>query len=132
MQFLLDTHSFLWFANGDARLSDFARSVIADDANNVFVSVASVWEMAIKVRIGKLELDEQLSIFLARELPEFEVLHISVEHAVKTASLSLHHRDPFDRLLAAQALLDELPLISIDAIFDNYGVERLWTSASNP
>jgi PIN domain nuclease of toxin-antitoxin system len=88
--------------------------------------------MAIKVRIGKLDLDEPLSELLARELPEFEVLPISVEHAVMTASLSLHHRDPFDRILAAQALLDELPLISVDSIFDRYGVERLWTSATDP
>lgn len=127
-QFLLDTHSFLWFVDADARLSEFARSLIAEEANVVYVSIASIWEIAIKVRIGKLHFDEPLGPFLERELDNFEMLPISVAHALATAPLPLHHRDPFDRMLAAQSLADDLPLVSIDRIFDSYGVERVWSN----
>lgn len=131
MRFLVDTHAFLWFANGDARLSRFAESIIADSRHDVFVSIASVWEIAVKVRIGKLNLDLPLHQLLERELPEYELLTVSVDHVLQTATLPLHHRDPFDRMLASQALVENLPLISIDPAFDHYGVDRLWQSPSD-
>jgi PIN domain nuclease of toxin-antitoxin system len=129
MQLLLDTHALLWFVGGDSRLVEIARSLIADEANEIYVSVASVWEMAIKHRLGKLQLGESIDAFLARELRKYDVLPISVAHAVKTAALDLHHRDPFDRLLAAQSLSEDLPLVSADPVFDGYGVRRIWNVA---
>lgn len=126
MRLLLDTHAFLWFANGDDRLTDFARAAIEDTGNEAFVSVASVWEMAIKHSLGRLRFTEPIDEFLERELKGFEILAVTVPHALRTAHLPFHHRDPFDRLLAAVCIEDALPIVSVDEIFDAYGVDRLW------
>jgi PIN domain nuclease of toxin-antitoxin system len=128
MRLLLDTHAFLWFANGDNRLPEFARSAVEDAGNEAFVSVASVWEMAIKHNLGKLHFTEPLNEFLARELSGFEILPIKLSHALQTAYLPFHHRDPFDRLLAAVCQTDALPIVSVDQVFDAYGIDRLWNS----
>jgi PIN domain nuclease of toxin-antitoxin system len=128
MNLLLDTHTFLWFIAGDSSLSKAARSAIEDLNNNLYLSVASVWEIAIKVSIDKLELSEPFETFIPEQLAEngIELLDISVEHAAQIVSMPFHHRDPFDRLIAAQANVEKMTLLSVDGVFDSYGINRLW------
>ena len=125
---LLDTHTMLWFLWDDSRLSGPAKSLIEDAGNRKFVSVASCWEIAIKVGLGKLDLGEPSRSFLPREIERnnFELLPISLDHATTVEGLAAHHRDPFDRLLIAQAMTEKMPVVSADVVFDQYGVSRLW------
>jgi PIN domain nuclease of toxin-antitoxin system len=128
MGWLLDTHALLWFAWGDPQLSAAARALIEDGSKRVFVSVASIRELAIKIRIGKLVLAKPLDQFLTEHVDgnQIEVLPIERHHAIRAGELPLHHRDPFDRLLLAQSELESLTLVSADPAFDAYGVARLW------
>lgn len=128
MRLLLDTHAFLWFAWGDPQLSSAARSLIEDPANQKLLSVASIWETAIKVRVGKLSLAKPLDLFLIEHVDgnALEVLAIERRHAIHVATLPLHHRDPFDRMLVAQCLVEAMPLISADPALDAYGITRFW------
>ncbi len=128
MKLLLDTHAFLWFMSGDATLSKAARSAIEDENNDVFVSPASLWEIAIKIGVNKLTLREPFETLIPKELAEneIELLGISIAHLALVASMPFHHRDPFDRLIAAQAEVEQLTLVSMDEVFDAYGVSRLW------
>jgi PIN domain nuclease of toxin-antitoxin system len=118
----------LWFFWDDPRLSVAAKAVIEDPDNRKLVSIASCWEIAIKIGVGKLNLGESSRSFLRREISRnnFELLPISLDHATMVEGLVMHHRDPFDRLLSAQVMADGLSLVSADAIFDGYGVSRLW------
>jgi PIN domain nuclease of toxin-antitoxin system len=126
--FLLDTHALLWFLDDDSQLSQKAKAFIADPTNQKFVSVASCWEIAIKAGIGKLKLAESASTFLERELRRncFDLLAITLSHATAVETLPPHHKDPFDRMLAVQALENNIGLISHDVQFDAYGVARWW------
>jgi PIN domain nuclease of toxin-antitoxin system len=128
MNLLLDTHTFLWFTAGNPSLSPAARSAIQDENNNLYLSVASLWEIAIKVSIDKFELREPFGVLIPEQLDEneIELLNISVAHTAMVASMPFHHRDPFDRLIAAQAKIEQLTLVSVDEAFDAYGVTRLW------
>lgn len=128
MKLLLDTHSFLWFVDGSPRLSAAARILIEDAVNDVFLSVASVWEIAIKIGAGKLDLGQPIERRIPEELRDndIELLNITVDHTAVVAVLPLHHRDPFDRMLVAQAQAEQMPIISSDAVLDAYGVTRLW------
>ena len=128
MNLLLDTHTFLWFIAGDLSLSKAARSAIEDEGNNLYLSVASLWEIAIKVSIDKLTLSEPFETLIPEQLAEngIELLDISVEHTALIASMPFHHRDPFDRLIAAQTKVEQMTLVSADDAFDAYGVTRLW------
>lgn len=128
MKLLLDTHAFLWFIGGSSRLSSSARTVIEASGNERFISAASIFEMAIKISLGKLTVGQPLEEILARETDSgaFSLLPIEVRHVSVLASLPFHHRDPFDRLLAAQSLVDGLVLLSVDEAFEAYGVRRLW------
>jgi PIN domain nuclease of toxin-antitoxin system len=128
MKLLLDTHAFLWFLDDDARLSATARTLIEDGDNEVFLSVGSLWEIAIKLSMGKLSLTQPFETFITDQLARntISLLHITVQHAAKVATLPFHHRDPFDRLLIAQALVADTRIIGVDVIFDAYGVKRLW------
>ncbi len=125
---LLDTHAMLWFFWDDPRLSRTAKALIEDPSNRKLVSIASCWEVAIKVGLGKLDLGERTRSFLPREISRnnFELLPITLGHATMVEGLVAHHRDPFDRLLVAQAMVEQLPLVGIDVIFDDYGVKRIW------
>lgn len=125
---LLDTHAMLWFFWDDSQLSTNAKSLIEDADNRKLVSMASCWEIAIKAGLGKLNLGEPSRSFLAREIARnnFELLPITLDHATAVETMNLHHRDPFDRLLIAQAMIEELSLVSTDDIFDQYDVSRLW------
>jgi PIN domain nuclease of toxin-antitoxin system len=125
---LLDTHALLWWLSDDPALPASARKLIARASNTVLVSAASAWEIATKVRLGKLpdagDLVGDFSGYLARE--RFESFTVSVEHAVRAGLLPGPHKDPFDRMLIAQAQAENVPIVSNDAAFDNYKVRRLW------
>ncbi|HIJ86837.1 MAG TPA: type II toxin-antitoxin system VapC family toxin [Desulfuromonadales bacterium] len=128
MRLLLDTHTFLWWINNDPSLSQPARSAISSKLNECYVSLASCWELAIKVSIGKLQLTKSLDRFIPEELAtnDFQLLSIHFKHVAKVEALPFHHRDPFDRLIVAQALSEKMTLISADTVLSEYGVKRLW------
>lgn len=128
MKLLLDTQAFLWFVLNDARLSATARALLIDPANELLLSPASYWEIAIKVSIGKYQVPGPFQDFMNRQIAQNQLttLPIAVSHAAVVANLPFHPRDPFDRLLIAQALAENLPLVSSDAVVDAYGVTRLW------
>ena len=129
MRLLLDTHIFLWFINGDRQLNTRSRTIIEDDTNEKLISIANVWEIAIKVSTGKLKITPNFEqgVFLQIELNAFEILPIATAHLAEVARLPFHHRDPFDRLLIAQSKAENIPLISADGAFDAYGIQRLWS-----
>lgn len=126
MAVLLDTQAFLWWVTDDGRLTKRAARTIA--GSDCVLSVASCWEMAIKASLGKLKLPGPVDRFVQEQLEVngFNLLPVSLEHIAGVAGLPFHHRDPFDRLLAAQALHEELPVVSSDAVFGKYGVKRVW------
>ncbi|MBL8809061.1 MAG: type II toxin-antitoxin system VapC family toxin [Planctomycetaceae bacterium] len=128
MNLLLDTHTFLWFVADDAQLPGRAKELIENPDNRKLVSIATCWEISIKVGLKKLDLGEPASIFLPRHLAanHFELLPIAMSHATLVERLPLHHRDPFDRLLIAQAIVEGLVIIGIDVALDAYGVKRIW------
>ena len=126
--YLLDTHTFLWLATEDERLSPTARELVLDPRNDLFLSVGSIWEMAIKKSLGRMELTGPLSRLVAEQLKQLRtsLLEIRREHALLVETLPFHHRDPFDRLLVAQAIEESLPLLSADEQLDAYPVDRVW------
>lgn len=128
MRVLLDTHAFLWFIDDSPQLSAAAKAVIADGSNDVVLSVASLWEMAIKISLGKLSISGPFGSYISHQLTANTIglLPISLEHVAAVASLPFHHRDPFDRLLIAQALIEQIPLLSTDSSLDAYGIHRIW------
>lgn len=128
MRLLLDTHAFLWFIDGNPRFSTRAREIIEDSGNTRFVSMASVWEIAIKISIRKLILSQPLHSLVREQLLEnaFQILDIDTTHVERVALLPFHHRDPFDRMLIAQAVVEQVPIISADTAFDQYPVARIW------
>ncbi len=128
MRLLLDTHTLLWLFKGAAELSPNAREVIFDADNEKFLSVGSLWEISIKVGKERLELDRSLPDFLAgvENHPYIRLVPIQTTHLLRLASLPHHHRDPFDRLLVAQALSERCTLVSRDTLLDAYGISRLW------
>ena len=128
MRILLDTHALLWWFAGNMRLSGVARRAVEDDANTIFASAASAWEIATKRRIGKLVQAEAVALDVAGSIAGqgFEELAITVDDAERAGRLPGPHRDPFDRVLIAQALARNLTIVSVDRVFDRYGVHRLW------
>jgi PIN domain nuclease of toxin-antitoxin system len=125
---LLDTHAFLWFINDDARLSRRVAEQIGDPAQRVVLSVVSAWEITIKAGIGKLTLDRPLIHLWPESIKAnaFDELHVTAAHIFALDELPLHHRDPFDRLLIAQARAEHLTIVSADSAFDTYEVSRIW------
>jgi PIN domain nuclease of toxin-antitoxin system len=125
---LLDTHAFLWWVNDSPELSAPARLAIANGGNVCFLSLVSCWEMAIKSSLGKLRLAKPVERFLSEQLAAngFGLLNIELSHAAKVETLPFIHRDPFDRLLIAQAVTDKLTIVSADNVFADYGVKLLW------
>ncbi|MBN1961993.1 MAG: type II toxin-antitoxin system VapC family toxin [Deltaproteobacteria bacterium] len=125
---LLDTHAFIWWLEGNDRLTKVVQELIADEITQVFISAATAWEISTKFRIGKLPGAAAVAsdIFSCMAAQGFESLPISIEHAQRAGALPGLHRDPFDRMLAAQAQAENLPIASIDAVFDDFGVIRIW------
>lgn len=128
MRLLVDTHAFLWWLAGSRRLSQSARQAIEDEANDVLVSAASAWEITTKHRLGKLPEAEEVALDVSGAIAgqSFEELPVSVSDAARAGALPTPLRDPFDRMLIAQALRRDLILVSIEAPFDAYGVRRVW------
>lgn len=128
MNLLLDTHAFLWFIKDDASLSLRARGLIEEPENKRLLSIVSLWEIAIKASLGKIVLKLPFDALMPRQLQEndIDLLPIALPHLGLVERLPFHHRDPFDRLIIAQSLVENLPLVSIDSQFDKYGVQRLW------
>ena len=128
MRVLLDTHAFYWFIEGDEKLSVTVAKVIGDPANEILISPASYWEMAIKIRLGKWKLNQPYADFLDIALVayRFQILNILPSHTAELLTLPLHHRDPFDRLLIAQAIVEGIEIGSADNQFDAYPVTRIW------
>lgn len=128
MSVLLDTHAFLWFSAADPQLSPAALAILVDPGESKYLSIASVWEMAVKTSIGKLPLAIPFSEMIASGLAnaQCQILPIDLSHIEQVASLPLHHRDPFDRLLVAQSIVEGLAIVSRDAKLDAYGIVRRW------
>ena len=125
---LLDTHAMLWFFWDDPLLSPTAKISIENPDNRKLVSIASCWETAIKAGLNKLQLGSPSRSFLSEQIAKnnFELLAITFDHTTMVESLAPHHKDPFDRLLVAQAMIEGIPIVSVDPIFDQYGITRLW------
>ncbi len=123
MNLLSDTHSLLWFLGDDPQSPPTAKALIEDATNRKPVSVATSWEISIKVGLNKLDLREPATTFLPRELAanSFQLVGIDLTHATFVETLPPHYKDPFDRLLIAQALIEKLSVVGLDAVFDQYG-----------
>jgi len=128
MRILLDTHTFLWWITDDPRLSAQARKVIRDKRNELLFSAASGWEIAIKARLGRLQLPDDLEQFIVAQLSinTMSVLPIQLNHALHVYTLPDHHRDPFDRMLVAQSQVEELPIVTADPQVSAYDVRTIW------
>lgn len=128
MRLLLDTHALLWSVTGDSRLSRKAESALANMSCEIFVSAATVWELTTKYRIGKLEGAAPFVQHIESTFRRLGLhgLPIGIDHAHKAGSLAGEHKDPFDRMLIAQALMEDLTLVSNEKLFDGFGVRRLW------
>ena len=126
MQLLMDTHILIWFLEGNNLLANSRRQIISDAQNEVFVSIASLWEMAIKISVGKLTLAKPLGDVIKQIIIEnIDILPISPEHTLRVSTLPFHHRDPFDRIIIAQSKVGNLPIMTNDGEFINYGVQLL-------
>ncbi|HEY2931666.1 MAG TPA: type II toxin-antitoxin system VapC family toxin, partial [Acidobacteriota bacterium] len=128
VKLLLDTQVFLWMVSNASELSPKARRLAVAGENFLYLSLASVWEMAIKISLGKLKLAEPIESFITEALLENNIrqLEINFRHVARVADLPFHHRDPFDRLLVSQAQVEDLHILSADKAFDRYEVRRLW------
>ena len=126
MKYLLDTHILLWFLTDDKKLSRRARQLIESSSNESFLSIVSLWEIAIKTGLGKLDLDKPFEQMFPEQLylNNIKILDITVNSLIKLTTLPFHHRDPFDRLIIAQGLVENLPIIDTD--FDAYSIDKEW------
>lgn len=128
MRLMLDTHTFLWFIEGSLNLSDTAKNLVEDQRNQRFLSIASLWEMSIKVSIGKLQLGMTFAELVKQQVygNAIELLEIRPEHLDKLAQLPFYHKDPFDRLIISQSLVESIPIVTKDSVFESYPVQILW------
>jgi len=128
MNLLLDTHAFIWWATEPEKLSPQARAHCEDSDNNLLLSVASVWEMQIKLQLGKLKLNDPLRTFVEyqQQADDLRILPITIEHVYALDTLPVHHKDPFDRIIIAQANVEELFVVTKDEIFSSYPVKLIW------
>ncbi|MEY4612725.1 MAG: hypothetical protein RL179_698 [Planctomycetota bacterium] len=128
MRAILDTHAFLWFITNDPKLSSTARVLIADPSNEILISPASYWEIAIKIKLGKYPISVPYLTLITEGIDNngFKILPIEPKHTAKLTTLDLHHHDPFDRLMAAQAMVEGISMVSADVAFDLYSVHRIW------
>ena len=126
MRLVIDTHIFIWFLEGNKSLSKSRRQIIANSGNDIFLSIASLWEIAIKISINKLTLAQPLvDVIKQISKQNIDILAISPEHTLQVSTLPFHHRDPFDRIIIAQAQVENLTILTNDGEFNNYGVKTL-------
>ena len=128
MKYLLDTHTLLWITREDDQLSPIAREIYLDQHHDIFISMASLWEMSIKISLGKLNVHMPLAEFVKFHVRgnQINILDIKLPHIEQIEILPLHHRDPFDRLIVTQAMVENMPILSRDSHFDLYPVKRVW------
>ncbi len=124
MRLLLDSHAFLWWSEGSSQLGTGARHAIADPANEVLISIASLWELILKVSLGKLALPDDIETMVLSQ--GLSVLAVSFDHLRRFGTLTLIHKDPFDRMIIAQALAEGIPIATADRRFASYGVQIVW------
>ncbi len=126
-RYLVDTHTLIWSFENNKKLPQTTKNIIDDTNNDIFVSIASLWEMAIKISIGKLDLSVSLTQ-LTKDvaLKNIQILPVNSSHVLKVENLPFHHKDPFDRIIIAQSLTENITLISVDGVFDSYGIKRLF------
>ncbi len=127
MKLLLDTHAFIWFVENDNNLPESVRNLIENIENETLISIASLWEIAIKASLNKLELKNNIeSIIKNMSLNGFSILEILPEHIITVSKLPFHHRDPFDRIIIAQSLTENIKIVGRDIIFKEYNVDLIW------
>ena len=128
MRLLIDSHALIWYVDQHQQLSPASHAAISDPFNDLVLSAGSIWEIAIKVGLGKLVLTQSYSLWMTQALNDLgiTILPITVEYADVQASLPKHHSDPFDRLIVAQAIVERVPVVSADVRMDAYGITRLW------
>src|SRR3990167_9918726 len=128
MKILLDTQAFLWLILDAPTLSSKAKKTFLDSNSKFYLSLASVWEMAIKISLGKLKIHQPLSQLIPHQLQENNIIQLDIHfrHIIRTSTLPFYHRDPFDRLIISQALEEDLSILSSDTAFDSYKVKRIW------
>lgn len=131
MPFLIDTHVFLWFVSNSKELSPTAKTIIEDGSNEIFISIASLWEISIKTALGKLSISGNYeSVIDDVNDNSMQILPVNFAHTVEQNRLPFHHRDPFDRIIISQAIVENINFISADAIFDSYSlgksIKRIW------
>ena len=127
MRYIIDTQAFIWYATGDKQLSKTALEIIESDAIR-YISIASIWEMAIKTSIGKLNFQAPFEDLILNQLAinNYEILPLDLNYVFQLAKLPLFHKDPFDRIMIAQAIIENIPIVSIDAQFQSYPITVLW------
>lgn len=128
MKFILDTHVLIWWSGESNKISTKVKNLLIDKNNNIFISFVSIWEIQIKSQLGKLELNIPLSQLIQdqQDINQLQLLPISLNHIYSIESLPQHHKDPFDRLLISQSIVEQMPILSIDNLFDLYPVKRIW------
>jgi len=127
MQLLLDTHTIIWYVEDDPRLPGHIRRMLKNDFNDIYVSLISFWEISIKSRLGKLSMSKSLAdVVSSLDDNYFQFLTVHLDHIFCLNTLELHHKDPFDRMLLAQALAEDFALVSCDDVFDQYEIQRFW------
>jgi len=128
LKYLSDTHALLWIVDRNSQLSNTAQEIYLDEDNEILISSASIWEMAIKISLKRLIIPGNLQEFVKEHVigNNIQILNISLSHIHRLETLQYHHRDPFDRLLISQAIEENIPIISSDNRFDQYGVNRIW------
>jgi PIN domain nuclease of toxin-antitoxin system len=129
VRYLVDAHTLIWSQDETGKLSATAATALTDSTHERHLSVVTVWEIGIKVALGKLSLSKPFGVWVRTAVTDLALteLPIALHHVEQQMSLPFHHRDPFDRLIAAQSLSEAMPLISCDTIFDAYGVQRIWS-----
>lgn len=128
MNILLDTHTLIWFLQGNDQLGDRNRLMLEDPENFKFLSIASIWEMALKINSGKLTIIRPLPYFVPKEI---ELIHIKLYHIYQLEKLPFHHKDPFDRLIISTGLVENLTIMSVDENFDKYNVNLIWNDKTS-
>jgi len=128
VKYLIDTHTLLWSAGNSPRLSSKVKKIYLNPNNDIYLSLASIWELSIKIGLNKINLSIPLKKFVDIHIlgNNIEILNINLNHIYRIEKLPLHHRDPFDRLIISQAIEENLPIIGNDKIFDNYKIKRIW------